>query len=102
MDKLNIKMVKKFGRWSMDLLHSSMTHNSEQAFPPSSSFPVVWGKDGVNADVCRKGNSKFKTQPAPRSLFKDIGSSQDAQRHKSASQTRSVGSSIRLWILVDL
>lgn len=54
-----------------------------------ASCPHCLEKDGERADVHGKGNSKFETEPVASSLFKGIGSSQDAQRDKPAGQTLS-------------
>lgn len=48
------------------------------------SCPCCLEKDGERTDVHRKGISKSEIEPVTRSLFKDIGSSQDAQRDKPA------------------
>lgn len=49
-----------------------------------TSHPHCLEKDGERTDVHRKGNSKFEIEPVTGSLFKDRGSSQDAQGDKPA------------------
>lgn len=69
---------------SLEIIKHESHEKACQVVSGFTSCPHCLEKDGESTDVRRKGNSKSEAGPAASSLFKDMGSSQDAQRDKPA------------------